>query len=203
MKKPTEAKEKIIEATIGLINESNGDIADVSTRAIAERAGTGIGMVNYHFQTKENLIEICVERIIEDVISEFNAPVPEQTPAARLKRTSKIVADFLMNNQAVSRISILSDMQNPKQNDNTMRSAKLIGGTLGNLNITDRERLFLSFTLTSIMQTLFLRKEQSGELFGCDMNNKEQRDGILEFLVDSLFGSLGDVINDNVYDGTD
>ena len=191
MKKVDGAKEKIIEAAVGLINESEGDAADINTRAIAERAGVGVGLINYHFQTKENLLEICVERIIGEVIAAFNPPYPPAAPPlTRAKSTAKLVFDFLVDHPAVSRISILSDLKNPQPMDNTMRSAMGIQYIMGGLDLPERERSILAFALVSAMQALFLRREQSGALFGYDINRKEQRDGVLDLLVENLLGGL-------------
>jgi len=190
MKKSKEVKEKIIEATISLITESDGDVTDINTRAISDRADVGVGLINYHFQTKENLIDICVERMIGRVISAFAPSTPEQTPAARLKHTAKLVFDFLVDNPAVSKISILSDHKNPKMNDNTIISAMGMSKGLGNLGISAKEQFVLAFALTSVIQTLFLRKEQSSELFGYDVNLKEHRDEVLDLLIDTIFGGF-------------
>ena len=40
------------------------------------------------------------------------------------------------------------------------------------------------------MQALFLRKDLSKELFGYDINVKEQRDEVLDLLIDTLFGKV-------------
>ena len=188
MKKSKDVKEKIIEATISLITESDGEVTNINTRAISERANVGVGLVNYHFQTKENLIEICVERMIGKVISTFAPSAPEKTLTARLKYIAKMVFDFLINNQAVSRISILSDQKNPKTNDNTMMSAMGFNKILAQLKISNKEQFVLAFALTSVIQALFLRKEQSDELFGYNINMKEQRDEVLDLLIDTMFG---------------
>ncbi len=45
-------KEKIIHATIELIKK-HGDISKITVRDIAANAGVGIGLINYHFQTKD------------------------------------------------------------------------------------------------------------------------------------------------------
>ena len=188
MKKTKDVKEKIIEATISLITDSDGDVTNINTRAISKRANVGTGLINYHFQTKENLIDICVERMIGKVISTFAPSVPEKTLTARLKHIAKMVLDFLINNQAVSRISILSDQKNPKTNDNTMMSAMGFSKILAKLKISNKEQFVLAFALTSVIQALFLRKEQSDELFGYNINVKEQRDEVLDLLIDTMFG---------------
>lgn len=196
MKRPAEAKkmitkEKIIEATIKLIEGSNGDITDISTRDIADAAGVGAGLLNYHFQTKENLVEICVDRIIKNIVTSFNPSTSDQTPVDRLKYSAKIVFDFFVANPAIVRVSMLSDIKNPRQDDNTVLSSKLIAKTLSELGITEKEHFLLSFTLVSVMQTLFLRRAQCGDLFGYDMNDKKQRDAVIDILVENIFSSNG------------
>lgn len=99
MKKSDQAKEKIIAVTTQLIENSGGNIDEITTRAIAEKAGVGVGLVNYHFQTKENLIEICVQRIIGNVIGSFKLSAMENMGGIeRVKAVMKLVADFLIQN---------------------------------------------------------------------------------------------------------
>lgn len=68
MKKSDNVKEAIIAATIDLIVNSDGNIDEITTRIIAYKANTSVGLINYHYQTKDNLIEICVQQIIGNVI---------------------------------------------------------------------------------------------------------------------------------------
>lgn len=188
MKKSDELKEKIIEVTTELIINSNGDIERVTTRSIAEKADIGIGLINYHFQTKENLIEICVQRIIGNVISNFHPIIEENLDGIdRLKRVAKMVADFLTDNESVSSISILGDCKSPRTDDNTMKTVKGFSMALGKCEIPDNEKSILLFALTSIMQSIFLRKNISSELFNFNFKYKKERDFFLDFIVDRLF----------------
>ena len=192
MKKSLEVKERIIETTISLITESDGDVATINTRTIAEKAQVGIGLINYHFQTKENLIELCVERLIGRYVFKISPSVLEQAPVPRLKHTAKQVLDLLVDNPAISKISFLTDHKNPKMNDNTVKSTQGIYTVLGDVGIPERERFILAFALISTIQTLFLRKDQSSKLFGYDLNVKEQRDEVLDMLIDNMFGRFED-----------
>ena len=71
MKNSTEVKEIIIKSTIELIEQSNGDIKKITSRSIAEKSGIALGLINYHFESKENLIALCVQRIINNVLMNF------------------------------------------------------------------------------------------------------------------------------------
>jgi AcrR family transcriptional regulator len=188
MKKSNEVKERIIEATIALITEGSGDVAEVNTRAIAEKAGVGIGLINYHFQTKEHLVEICVGRIIGNVIASFAPSEKKRKPLDQLKCSAKAVFDFLLYNPAISRVSILSDFKNPQPQSNTMKSVAGIRQNLNSVDMSDQDRLVLSFAFASFMQVLFLYRESSKDFYGYDITVKEQRDKVLDLLVDNLFG---------------
>ncbi len=189
MKNSEDVRQKIIDVTIDLINKSNGAIEAITTRAISEKAGVGVGLINYHFQTKDNLIEICVQRIIGTVITKFKPAANEKLNVKdRLKSTAKEVADFLIENPSVSRISILSDHIKPQIFDNTMKSVQgfLLG--LSDSDMSDRDKKILVFALTSVLQALFLRRELSKELFQLDFSIKQERDIFIDIIIDNMFG---------------
>lgn len=192
MSKADNIKEKLISATTELIIGGTGNIAEITTRAIAEKAGAGIGLVNYHFQTKENLIEICVQQIIGKVISSFQvAGSKSLTDFNRLLNTATRVFDFLFENPAVSRISILGDFRSPAQNDNTAKTIKGFASSLREHEIHESGKSSFAFMLVSVMQAAFLRKDICKELFGCDLIVKSERDNFIENIVRKMFGGFG------------
>lgn len=181
-------KDRIIRAAMDLIENSSGNIDEITVRAISEKAGIGVGLINYHFQSKENLIETCVQKIIGNVIFAFRPNITEKmNRKEKLKLTAKSVADFLISNPSVSRISILSDFHKPQLNDNTMKTTIGFLSFIRFLEETDQNNKLLAFELTSILQSIFLRKEISKELFGYDFNMKGERDCLIEKIIDQLF----------------
>ena len=64
-------KEELINITTALINENNGDVDKVTIRDITSRSGVSVGLINYHFGSKDNLIAECVQRIITGIIANF------------------------------------------------------------------------------------------------------------------------------------
>ena len=70
------------------------------------------------------MIELCVERIINGIVEKFQS-IREKTegftPFEKLEYLGNMTLDFLFEHYAVSKISVLTDMKNPKPNDNTHR----------------------------------------------------------------------------------
>lgn len=178
-------KDKIIEVTIGLIREVNGDIDKITIREIAKRAGIGVGLINYHFQSKKNLVDICVQRIVSGVIAQSKPDMAQLTPIEKLKCSVKIPVDFLMDNREISKISILGDLTQGQNNDNTFQTLSKYCYHAGNLG-QGEDTFFKAAILIHGLQGIFLRWELYKDRF--DFSDKEQRDKLIDSLVEKIFG---------------
>lgn len=187
MQQHNSAKQNIIDVTMALIEQSNGNISSITTRAIAEKAGVGIGLINYHFQTKENLIEICVQQMISQVIGNFHINNHNQMSAKeRLEYAMRGVFEFILKNPSLSSISILGDLTSPKINDNTMKSAMGFLQSLKDTPFTEQQKFLLSFMIGSFIQNIFIRREMTKELFGFDLLDQNQREEMIHFVVHQI-----------------
>lgn len=190
MKSSSNVKEQIIQATTELIQQSNGNIADITTRAIAEKACVGVGLINYHFQTKDNLITICVQRIIEQVISSFYAKGKSyQGDKDRLTDWATRVFDFLFANPAISRISIIGDLCDYTNDTNSAKTQKGFARALQE-DVSDFDKNMLTFILTASMQTAFLGSKSTPELLGYDFSNQSDRQAFITRLISFLFDGI-------------
>lgn len=173
-------KETIIQATIALIEENGEDIDNITVREISKRAGVGLGLVNYHFGNKDKLIELCVERIINGIVEQFQK-IREKTEGLtffeKIEYLGNMTLDFLFEHYAVSRISMLTDMKNPARNDNTHRTyaayLPLVAACRPDWDQHTVKRK--TFCLISIMQQTFLRHETASTIFDIDLSQKENR----------------------------
>ena len=120
MSKNENVKEHIIEVTTELIEKYNGETKKITARMIAEKAEVGLGLINYHFGSKDNLITECVQRIIGEVVSGFHMEQEFLSDKERLIAWATYVFDFLFEHSAISRISILGDFQNYSQDRNSI-----------------------------------------------------------------------------------
>lgn len=184
-------KEKIIEATIELIGACHS-IESVTVRDIAAKAGVGVGLINYHFQTKENLINQCVQKMIGNTIDNFDKLYRSlaMEPLEKLRFLTKRMCLFLVLNQSVSRISILSDQLNGTSSDNTSQTIKAYLPVMREVcgSETSQYQLYLiTHILIATLQSSFLRRDVLIQSASIDFYDAEQRDLLVDRIIDVLF----------------
>lgn len=188
MKNSNDVKEIIINTTIELIEQSNGDIKKITSRSIAEKSGIALGLINYHFKSKEKLIALCVQRIISNVLMCFSPDKVDYakddglTDKERLISFAKQTYDFLFANYSLVKISILSDFANYQPQSNSALTQMGFRFALRE-NIPEDKKKLIAFSLTSIMQNAFLSGENSVAITGYNLMEKEQRD---LFIIDTV-----------------
>lgn len=176
-------KEAMIQAAIELMEEKSEHLDEITVREICKRADVGLGLLNYHFGSKDKLIALCVERMVNGIIERFQN-IREKTeglpPFEKLDHLGNMTLDFLFEHHVLSKISILTDMQTPKANDNTHRTytayLPLISACRPDWDEETVKRK--TFCLITIMQQIFLRQETVSQMFDIDLNTKEARQAI-------------------------
>lgn len=173
-------KESIIQAAISLIREKGDRLDDITVREICKKAGVGLGLVNYHFGNKDRLIEQCVEQMISSMIVRFQdlqKGTQDMLPFERLDYLGIMTLNFLFEHEAISRISILTDMQTPKEDDNTFRTyaayLPLVSACRPDWDEDTVKRK--TFCLITAMQQTFLRHETVSRMLGISLNTQEAR----------------------------
>ncbi len=178
------SKNHIIEITTHLLEEYRGDTQRITSRLIAERAGIGLGSINYFFGSKEKLITECVQRIINNVLSGFAPDVAASAEDDGLSDKARLISwasqtfDFLFENQAIAGISILSDMQNYLADSNCVYTQKGFALAIKG-NQRESVKRLLAFVLVSAMQAAFLAKNTAKEILGYDLYSKAGRDSFI------------------------
>lgn len=190
MDKNEGVKNRIIEVTTELIGQYNGDVKSITARMIAEKAGIGLGLINYHFGNKETLINECVQRIIGKVVAEFQMTGNYQTDKERLTACATYVFDFLFKHSAICRISILDDLQNYTKNCNSVLTQQGFSLSLKN-DISNKNKPIIVFILTAAMQVAFLGDKTVKQILGYDFTKTEDRAAYIKDLADILFEGRG------------
>lgn len=182
-------KERIIAVTTELIEQYQGNTSQITSRMIAERAGIGLGLINYHFGSKDALITECVQRIIGTVITAFEMEQDFEADQDRLAACAVHVFHFLFSHSAISRISILGDFQNYAANCNSVLTQQGFALSLKDSS-SDADKSLLVFILTAAMQTAFLGRETAKQVLGYDFTKEEEREAYIKKLVDILFNGM-------------
>lgn len=177
-----DAKERILKAAKELMDETN-DLETVTMRQIAQRAGVGVGLINYHFQSRENLLYAAIGEVMISIMDAFRrTPDEGATPEQKLKDMMTALCDAGAHHEKEMRLGsqyqllsgdfsaahylmpALREACGHKHDENTLR---LIALQL--------------FTLTNLM---LLRSDAFFRFSGADIMDKPQRDRLISQLID-------------------
>ena len=196
-------KQRILQAVIDLIQELQS-FEKVSMRKIAERAGVAVSMVNYHYQTKENLVNQAVQAFIGRVIERSEAPYVSDgdqeggghteaaDPVDSMRKHLKGAARFMADNPGISRVSILHDMKVGSGQDNTSQVVDLVGRQLKLIFPEQHDPLQLQISAlmqVAAVQHLFLRADYIKKETGFDFYNESQRNQLMDTVINTTVGS--------------
>lgn len=102
------AKEKIFRATLELLTEGKND-QQITTREIASKAGVNPALVNYYYQSKENLLSRAVGKMMSEIIEKSN---PTVTGAqTRLRNMLLATADAAFKHRNICEIAISVELK--------------------------------------------------------------------------------------------
>ena len=179
-------KDKLIDATFALMEEAD-DPLNVTSRQIAERAGTKPSMINYCFGSRENLIYQTFQKQYLDFLKE--EPIAELiasdiSPKELLKKLHFIVAKCLVENpkftKAISPF-VLFERDLSKESFSFPYVKKHYAGRK-----TDRECRLIAYELSSMMQLMICRKDDLKRDFEIDLNNDKELKKYIDMRVDLL-----------------
>ena len=186
-------KEELIAITTTLIRENKGNVEKVTIRDIANKSGVSVGLINYHFGNKDNLITECVQRIISGVVNNFKPIVDVDSSLSkfeagklRLILSAQKVFDFMFEHPSISKISILDDYKNYTNESSSYFSLRGFSAIIGDAIDDIKQKEKISFSLTSSMQVTFLRSLTNPKFLDLDLSRERDRHKYIEDLVDLL-----------------
>jgi AcrR family transcriptional regulator len=188
------AREKIINTTTQLIKEFE-DTSKITIRDIAVKAEVGSGLINYHFQTKQNLIDICILRIICQFIEKIEKlyETLKMGPIDKLKYVFKFKCDFIVANPIISKTSMIFDLNSAAIDDNTDQSSMIHYKVLKEIyggGKTDSELFIVLHIIMSSIQAAYLRSNVIKAHTDIDFFNKEQRELYIDNLIDFVIRDI-------------
>ncbi|MFA6829818.1 MAG: TetR/AcrR family transcriptional regulator [Bacilli bacterium] len=173
------AKRRIIESCKKAISESDGHVSKVTIRDIASLSSLSVGMVNHYFNSKDELIQICLGEILLTEIDSLTIPENSNlSPEFLVFSLLEKMMTFYLDNPELVTISLNYELTLPQETDATTSLIKKI-----NIVIKDFQ---LSSWLIYSLQMSFLRRRILLSQNNLDLQNPSQRKEYLQSLVKTL-----------------
>ena len=176
------AKDDILNTVINILDEKE-DIDKITTREIARRANVNCALINYYFNSKQELVrqavELCMQKIIDDV---YQKSINEKISAVdKLILMIKQISEFSAHNYYLSKLAIEHEML--LGNINTSKIIIPILNEIYDNQKNEYELKLISLQVLTPIQVLFLNHEKYIKYLFIDLNEKQRRNQILEKLV--------------------
>ncbi len=184
-------KEAIIDEAIAILEEKGDDPQKLTVRELAGRLGIGIGLVNYHFGSKEVLINLCVKKMIMGIVEEFHKvrqSLAFMKPKEKLNYLCLMTFDYLYTKPNVSRVALIYDLGSGGKDDTT---SELIDAYIPIVMdckpAYDEQKAYLiASRVIYILEQSFLRTDIIKKRSGVDLNESYQRKEYLESLLKDM-----------------
>ncbi len=183
MDKSNNTKNQLIESVMKLLQECN-DVSEITSRKIAERAKINLSTINYHFASKDELINIAVNKLIGDVANNYfediknNAKSPRDNLRDFLTRISDIAVDYRKyTKEMITYILLKGDF------NQTIEILPLVKECFQG-SISDEECKIISYQLISFMQLVFYRADEFKAFSKINIMNKQERDRLIDIQLD-------------------
>jgi AcrR family transcriptional regulator len=184
-----DAKERLIDVTIKMICQGKRP-SEITVKDITETAELGNGMVNYHFQSKDNLIRVAVKKVMNCATNKLGEKMKaneNESPTKRLTIILKEVVNFIGNNSEISKIAILDDLENNQGTAHLLSSEETYNKCLKDLYGDNMNKLLIkNYLIAGYINYIFLKAEKIKNETGFDFYNREDREKAIETLVDEL-----------------
>jgi AcrR family transcriptional regulator len=181
-----ELRERILSATVALLNEY-GDADKITVRQIAERAGVGIGSINYTFDSKDNLLNEAIWQIVGGIAARWYAPVqPDVPPLTRLRRLFKEGGQAAFRYRKLTAKGMLHVIAQGNMQVQTL-ILPLLREVVGERK-SETELRLLAYQLVVSLQAALVNAEQLGAFLGVDMTVPATLDLLVDGLIDNLIG---------------
>ena len=181
-------KEKLIEATFALMEELD-DPLNVTSRQIAERAGTKPSMINYCFGSRENLIYQTFQKQYlgflhdSEIAKLISSDIP---PKELLKKLHYTVAKCLADNPKFTKPitgHVLFNRDLSQESFSFTYVKKHYAGRK-----TDKECRLIAYEMSTMMQLIICRKDDIRKDFGINLDDPEELRHYIDMRIDLLLG---------------
>ena len=180
-----DARNRMIKAAIEILDEVT-DVDKVTVRQIAERANVGVGLINYHFKTKNNLMSIAVGDVMAKMATSFITPgnYSELEPVPKLKTMLKELYNFAEKHEKLVQFILTQGILN-----GDMQTPLFLVPVLREIFGNRKDEVHLRIIALQILLPIQVNSINPMKFHfysGIDLHNEEQRNSFIDTLVDNI-----------------
>lgn len=182
-------KDQILDAVIELIDEVDL-IERITSRKIAEKAGVNLALINYYYQSKDNLINQAVSYKMELITSQMsNAYSDVESPYQQLIGLLLSTADLSFKYNKFFKVAVEAEMRNGYRN-----SLELVMPFLKEIfNNADKEELrIIAMQLMIPFHQIIMYPDLYGKYLDTDFFDKSKRDETIIKMIQKALGKKGE-----------
>jgi AcrR family transcriptional regulator len=178
-----DAKERIMNTVVELMMEQK-DVSKISNRELAAMANVNSALINYYYQSKENLlnqaVSICMTKMAEHLLDDDETT---EEPVQRLKNMLRSISVFAVNYRFLSEIAINGEMKSG--NLNTVHAILPLLQEIF-VGKSDFELRLKALQVIIPMQVMLLNAAEYKKSINTDILNMENSLKLLDTLVDNI-----------------
>ncbi|GAB6109771.1 TetR/AcrR family transcriptional regulator [Fusibacter bizertensis] len=156
MKSNNDIKRHILDATVKILLQGV-DPELITVRKIAQKANIAIGLINYHFGSKEHLILEAIQTVIENVSEEGVQILTDNqvAPSLRLRQFLTKMSEIVLHYNAYSKILLKHELLS-----DSFATPTYILGILKEIdpNLSENEVRMLAIQVVAPMQYIFMKE---------------------------------------------
>lgn len=180
-----DAKDKILTTTMEMLHEVT-DIDKITVRQIAERANVGVGLINYHFKSKDILLSTAIGEIMVKMANSFISSGQNMNPdpVQRLKTMLKELFNFASAYEKLLQFSLRQSLLN-----GDMKTPLFLIPVLKDIFGNQKDEIQLRIIALQIILPLQATSISPSALYlysGIDLYNEAQRDTFIDALVNNI-----------------
>jgi AcrR family transcriptional regulator len=180
-------KQKIFQATLELIT-SGKDAGRITTRQIATKAGVNVALVNYYYQSKENLLSQVVGMMMDKIISQTIQNDSIQTDAeSKLRNILITTSDAAFKHYNLCKIALSIELKHGCKNSCDMVMPLLKEIFKGN---SESDLSIIALQLMLPFHHFFLKPELYNVYLNTDFFNEQQRRQKINQMIDCILAGL-------------
>jgi len=182
-------RRKIMDTAKDMLAETS-DVTKITVRQIAQRAGVAVGLINYHFKSKDNLMSIAIEEAMERTITTFMSnDKPGAAPDIRLRTLLKELCDTAGRDEKLVRFMLLREIT-----EGCLEAPLYLVPLLRDIFGGQKDDMQLRIIALQILQPLQLSGLNPATFHmysGIDISDTEQRNRFIDALVDNMISGDG------------